>query len=187
MGVAGESNTMRLGSGLARTFISGVAGVAVTGKQVFINSNGQLGILASSARYKRDIQVMGESSRRLFKLRPVTFHYNFDPHGEQQYGLIAEEVEKVYPELVTRDEEGKVDSVQYHQLIPMLLNELQHQQQTLEAQAQQLAQLKADNGELRDTLAEQNASLAARVKRLEAATQNSDPELALRLSSFAKN
>jgi hypothetical protein len=187
MGVAGESNTMRLGSGLAKTFISGIAGVAVTGKQVFINSNGQLGILASSARYKRDIQVMGESSRRLFQLRPVTFHYNFDPHGEQQFGLIAEEVEKVYPELVTRDEEGKVDSVQYHQLIPMLLNELQHQQQTLEAQAQQLAQLKADNGQLRDTLAEQNASLAARVKRLEAATQNSEPELALRLSAFTKN
>jgi hypothetical protein len=187
MGVAGESNTMRLGMGLARTFISGVAGVPVTGKQVFISSSGQLGILASSARYKRDIQTMGDLSRRLFQLRPVTFRYNFDLQGERQFGLIAEEVEKVYPELVTKDEDGKVESVQYHELIPMLLNELQHQQQMLEAQAEQLTQLKADNGQLRDTLAGQNAALAARVKRLEAATQNSESEFGLRLSSFTKN
>ena len=187
MGVAGESNTMRLGTGLARTFISGVAGVPVTGKQVFISSSGQLGILASSARYKRDIQTMGDLSRRLFQLRPVTFRYNFDLQGERQFGLIAEEVEKVYPELVTKDEDGKVESVQYHELIPMLLNELQHQQQMLEAQAEQLTQLKADNGQLRETLAGQNAALAARVKRLEAATQNSESEFGLRLSSFTKN
>jgi hypothetical protein len=187
MGVAGESNTMRLGTGMAQTFISGVAGVPVSGKQVFVSSGGQLGILPSSVRFKHDIQAMGDLSRKLFQLRPVTFRYNFDLQGERQFGLIAEEVEKVYPELVTKDEDGKVESVQYHELIPMLLNELQHQQQMLEAQAEQLTQLKADNGQLRDSLAGQNAALAARVKRLEPATQNSESEVAFRGSSLTKN
>jgi hypothetical protein len=161
-GVAAESNTMRLGAGLTRTFISGIAGVPITGKQVMINNNGQLGILSSSARFKRDIQTMGNLSRRLFQLRPVTFRYKHDPQGERQYGLIAEEVAKVYPELVTTGTDRKVDSVQYHELIPMLLNEVQHQQQALDAQAQQLAQLKTQSEHLQAALAARSAALAAR-------------------------
>jgi hypothetical protein len=69
---------------------------------VFVNSNGQLGTLSSSARYKQNIETMGDRSRGLLKLRPVTFHYKSDPNGELQYGLIAEEVAKVYPDLVTK-------------------------------------------------------------------------------------
>jgi len=174
-----------LGGGQTRTFIAGIRATPVTGKQVFINSNGQLGILASSARYKRDIQTMGELSRGLFQLRAVTFRYKHDPNGERQYGLIAEEVAKVYPDLVIKGADGKVESVQYHELIPMLLNEVQHQQQALEAQAQQLAQLKAQNARLQAALMEQNAALAARLERLEAAARNSDAGYALRLSSVA--
>jgi len=166
-GGTSESNTMRLGHSQARTFISGIAGVPVTGKQVFINSNGQLGILASSARFKRDIQTMGNRSRRLLQLRPVTFRYKQDPQGQRQYGLIAEEVAKVYPDLVTKGADGKVDSVQYHELIPMLLNEVQHQQHALEAQAQQLAHMKAQNQRLQAELVEQNAALAGRLQQLE--------------------
>lgn len=178
-GAATESNTMRLGSGQSRTFVTGVYAAHATARQVFINSNGQLGTLASSARYKRNIQDMNDSSHALFQLRPVTFHYNFEPDGERQYGLIAEEVEKIYPELVTRDEDGKPESVQYHELIPMLLNELQHQQQTLDAQAQQLAQLRAENARLQNAVAEQNGSLAARLQRLEALAAQDSPSLQL--------
>jgi len=176
-GVAAESNTLRIGTGLglARTFVGGISGVPVTGSQVFVNSKGQLGIAASSERYKRDIQTMGDRSRRLYQLRPVTFHYKFDPDGPQQYGLVAEEVAKIYPDLVTRDADGKIQAVQYHELIPMLLNELQHQQQ-------ELANLEAQNKHLRATATEQNASFAARLARLEAAAQNGGPNVALSLS-----
>ena len=107
---------------------------------------------------------MGERSQGVYRLRPVTFRYKQDAQGQRQYGLIAEEVAKVYPELVTQGEDGKVEAVQYHELIPLLLNEVQHQQQKLAGQAQELAELKAQNEEQRA----QNAALAARLERWEA-------------------
>jgi hypothetical protein len=192
-GGATESNTMRLGQVVnqTRTFIAGIAGVRISGAQVTINNQGQLGIVASSARYKRDIQDMRESSQGVYKLRPVTFRYKQDKEGQRQYGLIAEEVAQVYPELVTKGADGKVESVQYHELIPLLLNEVQRQQQNLAAQAQQLTaqsqelaalkaqaqevtELKAQNARLQAVLVQrdeeqrvQNAALAARLERLE--------------------
>src|SRR5207249_7425207 len=152
-----------------RTFIAGIYSTTLASgspKAVYINSSGQAGVLASSARYKRDIHEMGESSQGLYQLRPVTFQYKQDPQGQRQYGLIAEEVAKVYPELVVWGAKGEAESVQYHELIPMLLNEVQHQQQEiveLKAQAQQVAELKAQNEEQRT----QNAALATRLERLE--------------------
>jgi hypothetical protein len=169
---AKESNTIRLGQApnQSRAFIAGIYGVPVgTGspKPVYINGNGQLGtstaVIVSSARYKRDIQDMRERSQGLYQLRPVTFRYKEDAQGQRQYGLIAEEVVKVYPELVTKGADGKVEGVEYQELIPMLLNEVQHQQQKLAAQSQELAELKAQNAEQRA----QNAALAARLERLE--------------------
>jgi hypothetical protein len=85
-------------------------------------------VLASSGRYKRDIQDMGERTQGLLKLRPVTFRYKQDQEAALQYGLIAVEVAKVYPDLVVRRANGEVESVQYHQIISMLLNEVQHRQ-----------------------------------------------------------
>jgi hypothetical protein len=113
-GAASESQTQRLGQRQTRTFIAGIAGRPVSGSQVLITSQGQLGILASSARYKRDIQDLGARSRKLLQLRPVTFRYKQDAQGVRQYGLIAEEVARVYPELVTHTATGEVESVQYH-------------------------------------------------------------------------
>jgi hypothetical protein len=84
----------------------------------------------------------------------------------RQYGLIAEEVVKVYPELVTKGADGKVEGVEYQELIPLLLNEVQHQQQKLDAQAQELAALKAQAQQVAELKA-QNAALAARLERLE--------------------
>ena len=143
----------------------------ISGAQVTINNAGQLGIMASSARYKRDIQDMRASSQGLYQLRPVTFQYKHDPQRQQQYGLIAEEVVKVYPELVTKGADGKLEAVQYHELIPMLLNEVQHQQQALGAQAQQIAELQAQNARLQAVLVQQTAAMAARLDRLEAAAR----------------
>jgi Chaperone of endosialidase len=97
-------------------------------------------VLSSAAIVAAD---MGKQSQRLYELRPVTFRYKQDAQGQRQYGLIAEEVAQVYPELVTKRADGKAESVQYHELIPLLLNEVQHQQQKLDAQSQEIAELKA--------------------------------------------
>ena len=172
-GSASEARTLRLGNLQTRAFIAGVAGKPVTGTTVLINSAGELGTLVSSARYKRDIQDMGERSQKLLQLRPVTFRYKQDAQGQRQYGLIAEEVAKVYPELVVPGADGKVEGVQYHELIPMLLNEMQRQQQTLTTQTQQLSvqaqemtTLKAQNEQL-TALAQQNATILARLAQVE--------------------
>jgi polyhydroxyalkanoate synthesis regulator phasin len=158
---------MRLGEVQTQTFIAGIANTPVIGSTapVLINGAGQLGIQFSSSRYKRDIQPMGAHSRGLLQLRPVIFRYKQDAQGERQYGLIAEEVAKVYPELVTRGATGDVEAVRYHEVIPMLLNEVQHQHR-------QLAELKAQNVRLQATVVQQQereAALAARLERLEAA------------------
>ena len=101
------------------------------GSQVAVTSAGQLGIVASSARFKRDIQGIGERSLGLLQLHPVTIRYEQNPLRTPQYGLVAEEVAKVYSGLVTRAPGGAVESVQYYELIPMLLNELQRQEREL--------------------------------------------------------
>ena len=173
-GPATESNTMRLGGTQTRTFIPGIVNSPVVGSAmpVLINSTGQLVLQVSSSRYKRDIEPMGAHSRGLLQLRPVIYRYKHDAQGERQYGLIAEEVAKVYPELVTRGATGDVEAVRYHEVIPMLLNEVQHQQRQLATQAQELAALKAQNARLRAAVVQQqerDAALAARLERLEAA------------------
>ena len=127
-GVAGESATIRIGSGCCQSsaFIAGIWGNTVSGgTAVFINSDGQLGTATSSARFKRDIQNMERTSETLFALRPVTFRYKkeIDPAGISRFGLVAEDVEKVSPDLVVRDKQGKPYSVRYDQVNAMLLNE----------------------------------------------------------------
>ena len=136
-GVAAESNTIRIGTQGTQTatFIAGISGVGVTGgAPVEVTSAGQLGIVMSSARYKHDIRDMGEKSSALLKLRPVSFRYNNDPANTLQYGLVAEEVAKVYPELVVYGPDGKVMTVRYSMLSAMLLNELQKQNSELRNQ-----------------------------------------------------
>jgi hypothetical protein len=100
-----------------------------------------VGVLPSSPHYKRDIHDMGDmgdASDKLMKLRPVSFRYKADPTGTQQHGLIAEEVAKVYPELVVNGADGKTQTVAYHLLPAMLLNEMQKQAHQL-AQKDQIA------------------------------------------------
>jgi len=128
-GVAAENGTIRVGTASQQsgTFIAGIENTKLTGSAVYVTAGGQLGVLASSERYKTAIEPMGASTERLRRLRPVSFHLKTDPVGAVQYGLIAEEVAKVYPELVIRDENGRIDGVRYDELAPMLLNEVQKQ------------------------------------------------------------
>jgi hypothetical protein len=126
-GIAADSHTMRIGAQgtQIRTFIAGISGTAVTGASVVVNASGQLGVAASSARYKDRITPMEDASEAILALKPVTFHYKKEIDAEQtpQFGLVAEEVEKVSRDLVVRDKEGKPYSVRYDQVNAMLLNE----------------------------------------------------------------
>jgi len=126
-GLAAESGTIRIGDNAtqAAIYIGGISKSQVSGADVTVASNGRLGVVLSSARFKRDIRDMGETSAGLMKLRPVNFSYRADPTNARQYGLVAEEVREVYPELVTYDSDGKVESVRYTVLTSMLVNELQ--------------------------------------------------------------
>jgi hypothetical protein len=119
-----------------------------------MDSNGQLGHLPSSRQFKEDIENMGEASSGLMKLRPVAFHYKpeyADGPRTMQYGLIAEEVAEVYPDLVQYDPEtGQPQTVYYHLVNAMLLNEVQKQQKellTLKTQVNKLSALKEQNKE----------------------------------------
>jgi len=149
-GVSSETRTMRLGSAQTHTFIAGVATTGVNGGAVVeIDASGQLGVTLSSARYKRDIAAMGTRSEGVFRLRPVTFSYRDDAQGVTHFGLVAEEVAAVYPDLVTRTAgTGEPQTVRYQELIPMLLNELQRQHQGIERQARELAELREMVGRL---------------------------------------
>jgi len=166
-GVVSESNVIRIGNGVShqRTFVAGVYGVATgaAGVAVVIDANGQLGTISSSARFKEDIKTMSDVSAGLMQLRPVTFRYkDANAAGEKpiQYGLIAEEVAKVFPDLVVYDRYGQVETVAYHLLTPLLLNELQKERRSTEALQRQVA----DQSKRLD---EQRAQLAALSERVD--------------------
>ena len=116
-GSAGESNACYIGSIFGQT--------AAGGSAVFIDANGKLGTLTSSKRFKEEIKPMDKASDALYALSPITFRYKkeIDPAGKSQFGLVAEEVEKVNPDLVVRDKVGNPYSVRYDQVNAMLLNE----------------------------------------------------------------
>src|SRR4029077_8246458 len=117
-GNTGEANTIRIGDPTVQntTFIAGISGATVAGGvTVIVDSNGHLGTIASSQRFKDEIKPMGKASEAILALKPVTFRYKheLDPEGIPQFGLVAEQVEKVDTDLVARDTEGKVYTVRY--------------------------------------------------------------------------
>jgi hypothetical protein len=176
IGIAAESNTIRIGKQgtQSATFIAGISGSPVAGDAVVVSSTGKLGIVVSSARYKRDIRDMGSSSEALLKLRPVTFLYKDDPSQQRQYGLIAEEVARVYPSLISHDADGKVFTVHYHELVPMLLNEVQKQAQEIRRLNAKVAEDQTESASLEQRVSalertmavrDQNKTLAAALDR----------------------
>jgi hypothetical protein len=127
-GVAGESAKIRLGTTRTHTdtYIAGIYGVTVSaGIGVIVGPNGHLGTTTSSVRFKEAIKPMDKASEAILALKPVTFRYKqeIDPHGIPQFGLVAEEVEKVNPALVARDDQGRPYTVRYEAVNAMLLNE----------------------------------------------------------------
>jgi hypothetical protein len=167
VGVNGENNTMRLGTidEQTRTFIAGIRG-ATTGTAnavtVVIDSNGQLGTVSSSIRYKEDVSDMGQASGRLLDLNPVTFRYReARSSGERplEYGLIAEEVAEVFPELVVFDGDGQPETVKYRLLSTLLLNELQKQHQQLDGQVAEISELRKKLAELSETVNQMAGSI----------------------------
>jgi hypothetical protein len=142
-----ESNTTRIGNTQTRAFLAGVNGVTVSsGVAVYIDSNGQLGTVTSSKRFKEEIEDMGDVTADLMKLRPVTFRYKApydDGSRLRQYGLIAEEVAKVLPDLVQFDKQGKPFTVRYNAVNAMLLEGYQKQQEKIAEQEARIQRLEA--------------------------------------------
>jgi hypothetical protein len=156
-GVAGEANTIRIGTKETQTatFIAGISGkTAAGGIPVIVNANGKLGTTVSSARFKDEIKPMDKASEVLHALKPVTFRYKqeLDPDGIPQFGLVAEEVEKVNPDLVARDAEGKVYTVRYEAVNAMLLNEFLKEHRTVQEQQKEIDALRADLKEQKELI-----------------------------------
>jgi hypothetical protein len=127
-GASSETGVIRIGGTSQDTaFLAGVRSTAVSlgGVQVFIGNDGQLGIVVSTADTKHDVVDAKAYLDRLAELRPVRFRYRDDPSGEVQFGLIAEEVERAFPELASRDARGRLQSVRYHLLAPLVLAQAQ--------------------------------------------------------------
>ena len=164
LGSATDSGVIRIGTEGTQgsAFIAGIWGATTQSSgavPVLVDSNGNLGVMSSSRRYKEDIQDMAEASSGLLRLRPVTFHYKkpySDGSQPVQYGLIAEEVAEVYPDLVAHSADGQIETVKYQVLDSMLLNELQKQSATIAAQKEQI-----------EDQQQQIRSLAERLTKLE--------------------
>jgi Chaperone of endosialidase len=136
-GVAAESDTIRVGTQGTQTnaYVAGIFGTTVpNGVPVIVDPTGHLGTIASSKRFKDEIRPMDKASEAILALKPVTFRYKqeFDPKGIPQFGLVAEEVEKVNPDLVARDAKGEVHTVRYEAVNAMLLNEFLKEHQKVE-------------------------------------------------------
>lgn len=146
-GTSTDANLIRIGTlgTHTATYIAGLSGTNITGgAAVVVNGAGQVGVVSSSRRYKQDIQPMADSTDRLMQLEPVTFHYKqASPDGSQplQFGLIAEQVAEVYPELAVYNQQGQVETLQYQQLPAMLLNEIQKQHRTIQDLENRIADL----------------------------------------------
>src|SRR5882724_3252589 len=176
-GVAGESNTIRIGDssdeGQTDAFIAGISGVTVAGGVgVIIDSSGHLGRVVSSERFKDEIKPMDKASEAILALKPVTFRYkhDLDPEGIPQFGLVAEQVEKVNPALVARDAQGKVYTVRYEAVNAMLLNEFLKEHGKVEEQGRKLPEQEV-------TIAEQRKSFQASITKLETTVAHQRKEM----------
>jgi hypothetical protein len=149
-GVADEANTIRIGTTATqnyfqdRIFIAGIYGATASGGvAVFVNADGQLGTMSSSKRFKQEIKPMDNASEAILALKPVTFHYKSDTKDTPQFGLIAEEVAKVNPNLVVRDKDGQIYTVRYDAVNAMLLNEFLKEHSTVQELKKEVAALTA--------------------------------------------
>jgi uncharacterized coiled-coil protein SlyX len=168
-GVTTANGVIAIGSSGANVsnscFIGNIFGTTVSGgTAVFINSFGQLGTVSSSRRFKNDIKPMDNASEAILALKPVTFHYKRDTKDTTQFGLIAEDVAELSPDLVVRDEKGEIYTVRYDAVNAMLLNEFLKEHRTVQ--------------ELKSTVAKQEARIAQQQKGMEVVTARLDEQQA---------
>jgi Chaperone of endosialidase len=157
LGVATESNTIRIGTSGVQTsaFIRGIRGVTTGNNDaipVLIDTAGQLGTTSSSRRYKKEIKPMDQTSEAILALKPVTFHYKSDKTGTAQFGLIAEEVAEVNPNLVVRDENGEIYTVRYDAVNAMFLNEFLKEHKKVEQQVREIQEQRTTISELKKSM-----------------------------------
>ena len=158
--MAGEGGTIRIGTQgtQKQTFIAGISGAAVTGVPIKISANGQLGVAPSSARFKDEIEPMDNASEAILALKPVSFRYKkeIDVERTPQFGLVAEDVEKVNSDLVVRDAEGKIYTVRYDAVNAMLLNEFLKEHRTVQEQQNEIDAFRAELKEQRTLIQKVN-------------------------------
>ena len=174
-GVAGESGTTRIGTAPfhTRAFIAGIRAVTTENNNavpVLIDSDGQLGTVSSSSRYKTDIKPIEKASESILALQPVSFRYKVHNDNPPNFGLIAEEVAKVNPDLVFCDADGKPYTVRYDAVNAMLLNEFLKEHRKVEQQEQKLAQQETAIAQLQSAVTKQEATAAEQRKEIAALT-----------------
>jgi hypothetical protein len=167
-GVAGEAKKIRIGTNGSQknAYIAGISGVTVAGGVgVIVDSSGHLGTVVSSERYKDEIKPMDKASEVILALKPVTFRYKpeLDPDGIPQFGLVAEQVEKVNPDLVARDDHGKPYTVRYEAVNAMLLNEFLKEHHTVQ--------------ELKSIVAKQEAAISQQKKDFQAVSTQQQKQI----------
>jgi uncharacterized coiled-coil protein SlyX len=183
VGLGGDSDTTRIGLAKVtqRTFIDGIRGVTTginNAVNVVIDSAGQLGTVSSSRRFKTDIKPMDDASGSILALKPVTFRYKSQKDAKPQFGLIAEEVAEVNPDLVVRDENGEIYTVRYDAVNAMLLNEFLKEHKTVEDQQATIAELKSTVAQQQkgmETLTTQLKEQAAQIQKVSAQISDSKP------------
>jgi hypothetical protein len=184
VGVAAESNTIRIGTGGTQTatFIAGINLAAIAGNSVVVAANHRLGVATSSARFKNGIKPMNKASEAILTLKPVTFRYKkeIDPDGIPQFGLVAEEVEKVNPDLVARDGDGKPYTVRYEAVNAMLLNEFLKEHRKVEGLEATVAKQKKEFEAAIAQLRKEVSALTANLKEQATQIQKVSAELELR-------
>lgn len=175
IGGAGENNTIRLGANLPDTpgasacHIGGIYNQSVdasTASPMAIDASGKLGTVVSSRRFKHDIKPMDKASEAILALKPVTFHYKSDAKNTPCFGLIAEEVAGVNPDLVVRNKNGEIWSVRYDQINAMLLNEFLKEHRKVQEQQTTIGQLKSNAAKQEATVSELKSDLQIVVARL---------------------
>jgi len=172
-GVAGDSATIRIGAAQTKTFIAGIRGVTTgiaNAIPVLVDTAGQLGTAGSSRRFKSEIKPMNNASETVLGLRPVTFHYKSDTTDTPQFGLIAEEVAAVNPDLVVRDKDGEIYTVRYDAVNAMLLNEFLKQHNAFVEEKRKVEKLQA-------TVAQQHKDFEAAVADLKGQIQKVSAQL----------
>ena len=182
LGMAGESNKIRIGKQGTQngTFIAGIYNVAVTGSSVVVNSSGKLGVAVSSARFKDEVKPMDDASEAILALKPVMFRYKkeLDPEGRPQFGLLAEDVEKLNRDLVVRDSDGKLYTVRYDAISVMLLNEFLKEHKKVEEQQATIADLKSTVAQQQkgmEVLTAQFKQQVAQIQKVSAQLEASKP------------